>query len=262
MRRIRAGAPWIDPLRAPAFILHPIDGVSGPHAAGGVSASACRGWWRHWRADPPASPAGGRMHRRRVASAPKLLLFCDGVPRPARSAFPGGVVSSGGGVIESRSQPGRHGSLAPPPWRPRPRAFSLLSSPPRGPSFSCSSQASSPSPASAHSPPSPALPRRPSNSKKSKSKMRRCECIRQFWAAILATWTRSSALCTLRWGARIGAGRCGTRDGCVTLSPARWSGGWWWRSCTSSRGTSPRLSVSSGSSWQRSPSSSGLSMWV
>ena len=47
MRRIRAGAPWIDPLRAPAFILHPIDGVSGPHAAGGVSASACRGWWRH-----------------------------------------------------------------------------------------------------------------------------------------------------------------------------------------------------------------------
>ena len=47
MRRIRAGAPWIDPLRAPAFILHPIDGVSGPHAAGGVSASACRGWWQH-----------------------------------------------------------------------------------------------------------------------------------------------------------------------------------------------------------------------
>ena len=46
MRRIRARAPWIDPLRAPAFILHPIDGVSGLRAAGGVSASACRGWWR------------------------------------------------------------------------------------------------------------------------------------------------------------------------------------------------------------------------
>ena len=53
------------------------------------------------------------MHRRRVASAPKLLLlFCDGVPRPARSAFPGGVVSSGGGVIECHSQSGRHGSPA------------------------------------------------------------------------------------------------------------------------------------------------------
>ena len=53
------------------------------------------------------------MHRRRVASAPKLLLlFCDGVPRPTRSAFLGGVVSSGGGVIESRSQPGRHVSPA------------------------------------------------------------------------------------------------------------------------------------------------------
>ena len=37
MRRIRAGAPWIDPLRAPAFITHPINGVGGPHAADAVS---------------------------------------------------------------------------------------------------------------------------------------------------------------------------------------------------------------------------------
>lgn len=178
----------------------------------------------------------------------------------------------------------------PPPWRSPPRAFSLPWSPPRRPSFLCSSQASSPSPASAHSPPSPALRRRPSNRKKPKNKnpkrrsskkrlvrgkrtccrswmkrtrrMTRCGCIQRFWAATLATWTRSSALYTLRWGARIGAGRCGSRDCCATPSPASWSGAWWWRSCTSSRGTSPRLSVTSGSSWQRSPSSFGLSMWV
>jgi hypothetical protein len=59
----------------------------------------------------PRFPVGRRTHRRWVASALKvLLLFCDGVPRPARSAFLSGMVSSGGGVGKSRPQLGRHGS--------------------------------------------------------------------------------------------------------------------------------------------------------